>query len=91
LEDHRVSSEEQTKERQNARNAHLSEMNKVIQDDELLALELQRQFEEEERQYRESLVNSDAELAQKLAAELNQNSMSSNYPLPSSSTDQVEF
>lgn len=55
-----------------------------MHDDELMALELQKQFEEEERQHREIIVNSDAELAQRLAAEFN------SYQLPSTSGNENE-
>ncbi|KAI6184206.1 CCDC50-N domain-containing protein [Aphelenchoides bicaudatus] len=86
VEDHKLSSEEQAKERQTALAVHLNEMNKIVQDDEQLALELQRQFEEEYRQQREALFNADAELAQRLATEFGSDRLPSE--LPSTSNQQ---
>jgi hypothetical protein len=61
-----------------------------LQEDELLAMELQRQYEEEYKQQREALSNADAELAQRLAAELGADTLPESSGLPSSS-QQVSF
>ncbi|KHJ86512.1 hypothetical protein OESDEN_13733 [Oesophagostomum dentatum] len=65
--DTRQSILEQANEAEAARRKRMEELRKITETDEEIALRLQKQFEEEERQRLAELARRDAELAQRLA------------------------